>query len=909
MKDFYKLILSFIAVTLAVNLAAQVPDMMYFKFDQAGSTTCLNEGTAPVGNVNSPIVGNLTQGSTGLCGSALVGTGSSSASNYVNTGWSTSLSGSWTLSFWTSNITPSSTLWYILGDNNAGGFRCFTNGVAGANNWILRGPFTDVLITGGATVAPHMNTFVYDASASEIRAYLDGALVNTVSQSPITISGTGPFKIGAYASSSGLSGNMDEFRLYSYALTPAEVAATYSGCLNAEVNEFPYCEGFEDGEGQWEHAGIQSSWEHGAPAGTFISSAAQGSNAWVTNLDGDHNNDEFSFVRSPKFDLSSLVDPTFSAEVIHELQNNSDGVAIQYSTDSMSTWTTLGSSSSPGSWYNSNNIGVLAFFGNTNGFTNNQSSWTNVSHSLSSISVDTSVFFRFVMATNGSNTNEGFGFDHIVVAESDDIEYVELLAPDSSCGSSATEVSAVLCNKSVIPQTGFSIVLDTGGINITTVINDTIPICGCDTFSILTTSTTNGANWNLASWVVNTGDVNANNDSAFTDALIYPIPTGDVTGGGNYCQGDVAQLTFTFNGTQPFNLSFTDGSNGTFIPGIDSNAYVYTTFTGGSFEIIALSDASGCPGDTGAFGGVANVVFNPAPAVDLGPDSTVCSGYVLDAGAGQASYAWNTGATTQTITPSQTGTYTVTVTDNNGCDNSDEIELEVNPSPVVNLEDTVLCEGNSFSFNAGGGYQSYLWDDGSTGQVRVVNSLTTVFVTVTDFQGCEGTATASITSVVPNPTPNVQNQSGLAPITLDAGAGFSSYLWVTGATTQTIDVFTSGTYSVTVTDDSGCEGEDEGKATVWPNGVKDLTLDDNGVAVFPNPTSDFVNIVAVDQRGSIEAELKDMNGKIVVSEALNENLDEQFKLQLPQGLSAGQYIITVKDGNGTVISRQKLMIR
>lgn len=680
----------------------------------------------------------------------------------------------------------------------------------------------------------------------------------------------------------------------------------YSTLIN---DDYPYCEGFEDGEGSWSETGIQSSWEYGSPAGSAISNAASGASAWVTNLDGDHNNDEFSELTSPEFDLTTLIDPTIRFSINTELQSGNDGVAFQISTDNGVNWSTLGSSSSPSPWYNSNNISTLNFYGNSNGWTGNTNGWTEMMHSLLGYVNDTSVYFRFVLASNGSVTNEGFGIDDIVIAESDDIEYVELIAPDSSCGASATTVSAYLCNKSVIPQTGFSVVLDTGGTNITVNVTDTIPVCGCDTFDLMTVNTSSGANWNMSSWVVNSGDVNSNNDSAFTDALIFPIPTGDVTGAGDYCQGDVAQLTFTFNGTQPFNLSFTDGSNGTFIPNIDSTAFVYTTFTGGNFEIIALSDASGCPGDTGGFGGVATITFNPAPPLDLGPDSTVCSGYQLDAGSGMASYAWNTGATSQTITPNQSGTFTVTITDNIGCDNTDEIDLEVNPSPVVNLDDTVLCEGASFTFNAGGGYSSYLWDDGSTGQVRIVNTVTTVFVTVTDFEGCEGTATASITAVVPNPSPNVQNQSGLAPITLDAGAGYASYQWVTGATTQTIDVFNSGTYTVTVTDDSGCEGEDAGNASIWPNGIPEVEIGQDGIGVYPVPADDRLNIVLVDPSlNTILVELLDVNGRIVSNQLVQSSDKHLFQLNISEELGAGTYLLKVKSNDQKLLGTRSVVI-
>lgn len=225
-------------VLLLGTLTAQaaplpVPEILHYTFDESGTSVTNRASAPPVGTETATILGTtFTQG--GLyspVAGQLTGSGASSSTDYVNTGWATSLSGSWTLSFFTSAVPPSSTLWYILGDVNAGSFRCFTNGVAGANNWVLRGPpgMTDVYINGAADPSPHMTTFVYDEAALTIYGYKDGALVTTVAQAgPLVISGAGPFKVGGYEIKSGLNGNMADFRLYSHALTAAEVANIYT---------------------------------------------------------------------------------------------------------------------------------------------------------------------------------------------------------------------------------------------------------------------------------------------------------------------------------------------------------------------------------------------------------------------------------------------------------------------------------------------------------------------------------------------------------------------------------------------------------------------------------------------------------------------------------------------------------
>ncbi|MGC8864821.1 MAG: hypothetical protein ACP5O2_03765 [Bacteroidales bacterium] len=96
-----------------------------------------------------------------------------------------------------------------------------------------------------------------------------------------------------------------------------------------------------------------------------------------------------------------------------------------------------------------------------------------------------------------------------------------------------------------------------------------------------------------------------------------------------------------------------------------------------SYQIF-ISDEFGCVWDTSV-----NLEVRPLPTVELGPDQTICQGsYVeLNAPAGMASYQWNTGQTTPTIVVNQGGTYVVTVTSPNSCQNSDSITITVYPLP------------------------------------------------------------------------------------------------------------------------------------------------------------------------------------------------------------------------------------
>lgn len=212
--------------TVGVKAQAPIPELLYYRFNGSGNIV-LNEASLVTSATDTAyIMGGMTQGPSGQCGNALIGTGASSTDDYVNTGWVTNLDGtSWTISFWTNNVPSTTTTMYILGDVNAGGLRVFTGGIAGAGNWMLRGGFTDVWANGGAATGPTLTTFVYDMPNNQIRSYVNGALISTVAQTTVSINGPGPFKVGGYSSSTNLpSGSfMDEFRLYNRALSLAEI--------------------------------------------------------------------------------------------------------------------------------------------------------------------------------------------------------------------------------------------------------------------------------------------------------------------------------------------------------------------------------------------------------------------------------------------------------------------------------------------------------------------------------------------------------------------------------------------------------------------------------------------------------------------------------------------------------------
>lgn len=205
------------------------------------------------------------------------------------------------------------------------------------------------------------------------------------------------------------------------------------------------------------------------------------------------------------------------------------------------------------------------------------------------------------------------------------------------------------------------------------------------------------------------------------------------------CQGEVA--TFSV----PADFDIFAWSNG-------ANTPTISVTLPGTYFVEAISPAGCVASDT------AQLIVNELPIVDLGQDQYICFGEtaLLEAGAGYQHYQWNTNDTTFFILTSTEGAYSVTVTDANNCSNSDTVLVFVNPLPQVNLgPDTTIFDTTTYILDAGAGFLSYLWSDGSTNQTLLVEATGTYSVTVADDLGCTASDTVNITVLTDAFSPNI----------------------------------------------------------------------------------------------------------------------------------------------------------
>ena len=286
--------------------------------------------------------------------------------------------------------------------------------------------------------------------------------------------------------------------------------------------------------------------------------------------------------------------------------------------------------------------------------------------------------------------------------------------------------------------------------------------------------------------------------------VINPNPVADAGANQNICLGETA----TLKATGGISYQWSNGQSGMTIM-VSPN--VTTTYT------VTVTNQYGCT-DTD------NVtVFVGTANANAGPDQTICIGQSATLTAsGGVSYQWSNGSSNQSITvsPTQTTTYTVQVTDAQGCTDTDQVTVFVSSVTANAGPDETICLGESTTLTASGG-TSYLWSNGqSTASITVSpNTTTTYTITVTNAQGCTDTDNVTVFVGTANANAGPDQTICLGEGVQLSASGGVSYSWSTGQNTSNIFVSptTTTTYTVTVTDAQGCTDTDQ--VTVFVSSV------------------------------------------------------------------------------------------
>ena len=306
------------------------------------------------------------------------------------------------------------------------------------------------------------------------------------------------------------------------------------------------------------------------------------------------------------------------------------------------------------------------------------------------------------------------------------------------------------------------------------------------------------------------------------------------------CIGQTA--TFNATGLAPYNWSMTNYANSGLTGAVNNSPVIVVTPTQpGTYTYqVNVSNGVGCTNTDAA-----TLTVWALPNVNAGVDQTICNASpVILAGSGALSYAWNNSVTNATpFFPSSTATYTVVGTDVNGCQNQDQVVVNVLPQPIVlgGLDQTI-CAGTPIILNASTtsatptAVTGFQWSNNITNNTQYVPTTTgTLTVTATGANGCTNQDQILVT-VLALPTVNAGQDitvcAGLSATLTATGA--VSYAWTNGVT-QAIPFYPAATqtYTVVGTGANGCSNNDQVVVNVSTGPVVNLSAPQTVCANVP----------------------------------------------------------------------------
>ncbi|TVR79671.1 MAG: PKD domain-containing protein [Chitinophagaceae bacterium] len=295
-------------------------------------------------------------------------------------------------------------------------------------------------------------------------------------------------------------------------------------------------------------------------------------------------------------------------------------------------------------------------------------------------------------------------------------------------------------------------------------------------------------------------------------------PSADFTPSSNLeCAGSTIQFTDNSTGDAlTYDWSFPGGSPSSSTQ--QNPSVIYNT--PGVYDVsLTVSNSAGS--DVSSVNGL--IEITPSPIVNSSVDGISCNGendgsIVIQATGGTGlTYQWSDGSSGTTLTDLNAGNYTVTVTNNEGCETVESINIVqpqvLNVSGIVGLSDCSASSGTiQLSVSGGTSPYSFNWSNGANSQNLTGLSSGPYSVTVTDANGCENIRNYFVSSVQgPQLTQSSQNVScngaadGQIDVSTSGGTAPFTFDWSSGQSTSSISNLSPGTYTVTVTDAQGCE--------------------------------------------------------------------------------------------------------
>jgi len=440
------------------------------------------------------------------------------------------------------------------------------------------------------------------------------------------------------------------------------------------------------------------------------------------------------------------------------------------------------------------------------------------------------------------------------------------------------------------------------------VINSIVPtqlLCnGANTASAVVSATGTGAltyNWTNGNTAATTVSLNAgtyyvtvtdaNGCNAISSVVITAPPAiaiPSITPVSATCGSSNGNAVATSSGgTGALTYNWSNLASGATVSGLAAGNYTVT-----------VKDANGCTvtntvAINNSGGPSVNSVIATNPLCSTGSGSATAN---ASGGSGALTYTWSNTISGSMISGLNTGTYTVTVKDANGCANTSAVSIVVPSAISLSASQSIpaSCGNNNgaavtTAATGGTGTFSYLWSNAATGLTASSLTSGTYTVTATDANGCTSSSTAIINN---NPAPVINSiaptqllcngDTNASAVVSATGTGTLTYAWTNGNSGVTSSNLSAGTYYVTVSDVNGC------------NAISSTVIT-APAAIVINSIS-FANSSCGTANGSAVATASGGTAGLTYS------WSNATSGSTVSGLSAGTYTVTVTDANACAIT-------
>lgn len=357
------------------------------------------------------------------------------------------------------------------------------------------------------------------------------------------------------------------------------------------------------------------------------------------------------------------------------------------------------------------------------------------------------------------------------------------------------------------------------------------------------------------------------------------------------CSGNDGGIDLTISGgSSPYSFQWSNGATTEDISGLSA----------GTYNVI-ISDAGGCQINasyTTQNNGSSLAITNTSIQDEICNDGDGSINITVSGGSTPYAFNWSNGQVIEDINGLSAGTYTINITDANGCSVNGSYTVNNNSGTLsidnVNVTDENCGDQNGavdITVSGTGTPFTYSWNNGATTEDLSNLSGGNYDVTVMDANGCSTSANATVQNISGGFTASINSITdencgdGTGAITLNVSGGSTPYtfVWSNGATTQDISGLSAGNYIVTITDASNCSIQLTGTVN---NQTTGLSLDN---VIIQNTQCSNPN-------GFIDLTVSTSNPPLTYSwntGATTEDLS---------GLSAGNYDVTITDGSGCMIT-------